>query len=105
MKNIFLITLLLPPAAFASDADYILVIKAHRFQPSELTIPSGKKIKLVIDNQDASPEEFDSHALNREKAIAANSRTTLYIGPLDSGRYPFDGELHEDTAQGVIIVR
>ena len=105
MKNIFLISLLLPLAALAADADYTLVIREHRFQPPELTVPSGKKIKLLIENQDATPEEFDSHALNREKLIGGHGSATLYIGPLDSGRYPFTGEFHEATAQGAIIAR
>jgi len=105
MKNILLVTLLFPLAAFAADADYTLVIKDHRFQPSELIVPSGKKIKLLIINQDATPEEFESHALNREKLIAGNGKTILYIGPLDSGRYPFFGEFHEASATGVIIAR
>lgn len=105
MKNILFIALLFPFTALAVDADYTLVIKDHRFSPSELTVPSGKKITLLIENQDATPEEFDSHALNREKKIAANGSIKLYIGPLDSGRYSFAGEMHEDTAQGVIIVR
>ena len=105
MKNILLISLLFTTAAFAADADYTVVLREHRFQPAELIVPSGKKIKLVIENQDATQEEFDSHALNREKAIAANGSVTLYIGPLESGRYPYSGELHETTAQGVIVAR
>lgn len=105
MKNIFLIAFLLPFAALAADADYTLVIKEHRFLPAELTVPSGKKIKLLIENQDATPEEFDSHALNREKVIGGHGSATLYIGPLDTGRYPFTGEFHEATAQGAIIAR
>lgn len=105
MKTIFLISLLLPLTALAADADYTLVIKDHRFQPAELTIPTGKKIKLLIENQDATPEEFDSYALNREKVIVGNGSATLYIGPLDSGRYTFVGEFHDSTAQGVINAR
>ena len=105
MKNILLIALLLPLAAFAADADYTLAIKDHRFQPAELTVPSGKKFKLLIENQDATPEEFDSYALNREKVIVGHGSATLYIGPLDSGRYPFVGEFHDSTAQGVINAR
>ena len=103
MKRLFLITLLLPLAAHANDADYKLVINDHRFQTAELTIPSGTKIKLLIENQDATPEEFDSHPLNREKAIAGHSTATIYIGPLTPGRYSFTGEFHEATAQGVIV--
>ena len=105
MKLVKLIPLLLPLTAFAAAPDYALIIKDHRFQPAELTIPSGKKVKLLIENQDATPEEFDSFALNREKVIVGHGNATLYIGPLDSGRYPFIGEFHESTAQGVINVR
>lgn len=103
MKTIFFFALLFPFAVLA--ADYTLVLREHRFEPAELIVPSGVKIKLVIDNLDATAEEFDSHALNREKPLAGNSRTTLYLGPLDAGRYSFDGELHEDTARGVLIAR
>lgn len=103
MKRLLLIALLLPFSAHA--ADYMLTIKDHQFQPAELTIPSGTKIKLLIENQDASPEEFDSHPLNREKVITGHSTATVYIGPLSPGRYTFTGEFHEATAQGVIVAQ
>jgi plastocyanin len=105
MKRLLYITLLLPLAAFAADTEYKLVINDHRFQPAELTIPSGTKIKLTVENQDATPEEFDSHPLNREKTIAGHSTATIFIGPLAPGRYPFTGEFHETTAQGTIIAQ
>ena len=110
MRIFCFITLLFPLASYAADADhkpndYKLVINDHRFQPAELTIPSGTKIRLSVENQDATPEEFDSHELNREKAIAGHSTATIYIGPLDPGRYPFTGEFHSATAQGVIIAQ
>lgn len=95
--------LMLPTSVLAADADYQIVIHEHRFQPAELTVPSGKKIKLKIENRDATPEEFESHALNREKVIAGKSSATIFIGPLKPGRYPFVGEFNEKTAQGVII--
>ncbi len=105
MKNTCLLALLLPFAAHAADADYTLVIREHRFQTSELTVPSGKKIRLLIENQDAAPEEFESHALNREKVIAGHGSATLYIGPLDPGRYTYIGEFNEETAHGVIVAQ
>jgi hypothetical protein len=103
MRHLLLIALLLPFTAYADD--YLLTIKDHRFQPSELTIPAGTKIKLLIKNQDPTPEEFDSHSLNREKLVAGNSTATVYIGPLTPGRYPFTGEFHDTTALGVIIAQ
>lgn len=105
MKKICFLALLLPFSVFAADADYSLVIKDHRFQPAELTVPADSKIKLLIENRDDTPEEFESHALNREKVIAAHGKATLYIGPLEAGRYPFFGEFNEASAQGVIIAK
>jgi hypothetical protein len=100
MKHLFLITLLLPFTVHAEE--YLLRIKDHQFQPAELKVPSGTKFKLMIENQDATPEEFDSHSLNREKLIAGHSTAMVFIGPLTPGRYPFTGEFHDTTAQGVI---
>jgi len=105
VKHLLLILLLLPLSVFAEDEVYSLLIKEHRFQPAEITIPAGKKVKLLVENQDATPEEFESHSLNREKIIAGKSKVTIYIGPLSPGRYPFEGEFNAKTAQGVIIAQ
>ncbi len=93
----------LPALAFAADLEVNLVIKDHRFAPSELKVPAGQKVRLIIDNQDATPEEFESHELNREKVVAANSKAAVFIGPLKPGRYPFIGEFNAATAKGVIV--
>lgn len=96
---------LIPAATLAADPDYTLAIQDHRFQPAELSVPADKKIKLTIENRDATPEEFESHALNREKLVAGKSSTTIFIGPLKPGRYPFLGEFNDKTAQGVIVAQ
>lgn len=93
------------PAAWAADGEYALTIQDHRFQPAELVIPAGKKIRLSVENRDATPEEFESHDLNREKIIAGKSAITIYVGPLAPGRYRFYGEYNEKTAQGVIVAQ
>ena len=103
LRYLLLTALLLPLNVLA--ADLLLTIKNHQFQPAELVVPSGMKIKLRIDNQDSTPEEFDSYLLNREKVIAAHSSAIIFIGPLTPGRYPFTGEFHQATAQGVIVAQ
>jgi len=105
MKQLLLILLLLPLASHAEDDIYTLIIKDHRFQPAEIIVPSGKKIKLLVENQDATPEEFESHSLNREKIIAGKSKVTIFIGPLSPGRYTFEGEFNAMTAQGVVVAQ
>ncbi len=97
--------LLLPLSVSAADTEFNLTIKDHRFQPTELTVPADKKVKLVVENQDATPEEFESHSLNREKVITGNSEAIIHIGPLEPGRYPFFGEFNQATAQGVIVAK
>lgn len=92
-------------AVAAADNEYRLVIQDHRFQPAELVVPVGKKIRLMVENRDATPEEFESHDLNREKVIAGKSTASIFIGPLASGRYRFYGEFNEKTAQGVIVAQ
>jgi hypothetical protein len=101
-----ILALLLPLAAFADDpVVYTLVLKDHRFQPAELTVPAGKKIKLLIENRDETSDEFESYELNREKVLPGQRTTTLFIGPLEEGRYPYFGEFAEETAKGVIIAK
>lgn len=85
--------------------EHTLVIQDHRFTPSEITIPAGSKVRIIIDNRDASSEEFDSDSLGREKVVAGKSRGAVVIGPLKPGRYPFMGEFHAQTAQGAVIVQ
>ncbi len=97
--------LVMPLGATAAPKDYVVVIKNHRFEPAEITIPAGQKIKLVVDNQDATPEEFESHSMNREKVIPGGSKAGIWIGPLKPGSYDFVGEYHEDTARGKVIAK
>lgn len=83
---------------------YNLKIKNHRFEPAEINVAAGEKFKLIVENLDETPEEFESYELKREKIIAANSTAQIYISPLKPGEYEFMGEFHQDTAQGKIIV-
>ena len=106
MKSIIAILILgLSLSAFAEEEDFSLVIQNHQFEPSELIIPANKKIKLRIENKDSTPEEFESHELNREKLVAGKSAVTIYIGPLKAGRYPFWGEFNEKTAKGTVVAQ
>jgi len=91
--------------ASAQEAEVQLVIRNHRFEPAEITVPAGKKVKLIIDNQDATAEEFESYELNREKVVPAKAQVAIFVGPLQPGRYPFFGDFHKDTAQGVLIAK
>jgi hypothetical protein len=104
MRAKMLMTLLsLSAAALAADPEFAIQLREHRFTPSEIKVPAGVKVKLIIDNQDGTPEEFDSFSLNREKIVFANSKGTVFIGPLKPGHYEFIGEFNKSSAKGVVI--
>jgi len=103
MRRLLIVLLLLPSVCLAADAEFRLSIRDHRFEPAELRVPAGKRIRLTIVNQDAAAEEFESYELHREKLIPGNSSGTVYIGPLEPGRYPYFGDFHPDTTTGVIV--
>ena len=97
--------LLAVSAAGAEDATFKLTIRNHRFEPTELMVPAGQKIKLEVENQDATPEEFESYELNREKVLPAKATVVIFVGPLKPGRYPFFGEFNKESAKGELIAK
>ncbi len=92
-------------SASAQAEEYVITLKGNQFSPKELIIPSGRKIKVTVKNLDATPAEFESSDLNREKVVAANSEVIVFIGPLDAGRYGYFDDFHRDTTTGMIIAK
>ena len=101
---IFLAALCLSGPAIADDPVQIAVkLKDHRFDPAEIHVPTGKPTVLIVTNEDATPDEFDSSALKVEKIIVGGHYATIRLRPLAPGRYPFMGEFNPDTAKGVVV--
>ncbi|MFL5267474.1 MAG: cupredoxin domain-containing protein [Stellaceae bacterium] len=89
----------------AQESTYTLAIKDHMFQPTEIEIPAGRKVALIVKNEDPTPEEFESIQLRREKVVPGGQEITVYIGPLKPGRYEFFGDFNPKTARGHIVVK
>ncbi len=96
-------SLLFSAAAYAED--YVITLKNNQFSPKELIIPAGQKIKITVKNLDATPAEFESSDLDREKVVGANSEIIIFIGPLDAGSYGYFDDFHRDTTTGIIIAK
>ena len=88
-----------------APSEFTLTIRDHKFEPAELVVPAGQKVKIKVVNADATPEEFESHELNREKVIPGNATAMIFVGPLKPGEYPFFGEFNPKTAQGKLIAK
>jgi plastocyanin len=93
------------PASAADEPSFTLTIKDHLFSPDMVEVPANTKVTLVINNMDSTPEEFDSHALKREKVIPGGGSGVVHIGPLKPGEYKFVGEYHESTAKGRVVAK
>ena len=111
IKNVMLRWILLialmsfAAAAQALEYEAKLAIHDHKFDPVTLTVPANTKIKLLVENQDATPEEFESSDLYREKVVIGKGTITVLLGPLDAGKYHFFGDFHQETAQGDLVVK
>jgi len=98
--------LVISSAAFAAgEPEFSVSIENHKFTPDRIEIPAGQKVKLLVENKDATPEEFESHPLKIEKVIPGKSKATIFVGPLKAGEYKFVGEFNEKTAKGVIVAK
>lgn len=95
--------LALNAAAFADTLTVKLAIQNRQFTPQDLTLPAGTKVKLIIHNQDVIPAEFESYDLSREIVVPGHSQVTVYIGPLNPGRYNFFNDFNH-AAQGWVVV-
>ncbi len=99
------ICICLPVLSLAqTQSSNTIVIKDHKFIPSQLTIPAGQKVKVTIDNQDSTAEEFESFDLDREEVVEGHQQIVIFIGPLKAGTYNYWADYHKDST-GVIVVQ
>lgn len=86
-----------------ADSPIALKLKDHKFTPAEIHVKANTPNVITMTNEDPTAEEFDSTSLKVEKVVAGNSSGDIRLRPLAPGRYPFMGEFHSATAQGVVI--
>jgi Cupredoxin-like domain len=89
--------------SLTSAQELTVTIKNHRFEPTELRVPAGKRVTIYVVNDDPTPEEFESVSMKVEKIIPGKSKGLVRVGPLTPGRYDFFGDFNQDTAKGVVI--
>ena len=84
-------------AALADDPSFLIMLKNNQFVPSEVQIPAGVKVKLVVHNDNTTPSEFESTQFHREKVVPPGQEITVFVGPLDPGSYEFFDDFHPET--------
>jgi hypothetical protein len=90
--------------ALADDPVVTITLRDHQFVPSEVPVPAGVKVKLLIKNEQSVSGEFESTSLHREKIVGAGGEITVYVGPLDPGSYEIFDDFHRET-RGHLVVK
>jgi plastocyanin len=98
------VLLALSASARADDTVSLsLVLKNHQFDPAEVHAPPGKQIAIHVKNLNDIVSEFESNDLHFEKIVPVGSEVTVYVHPLQPGRYNFYDDFHHAT-QGYLVV-
>ncbi|MDB5733619.1 MAG: hypothetical protein JWN16_256 [Alphaproteobacteria bacterium] len=102
MKKLILALLFVVTPALAAEP-IIVHLKGHKFYPSTIKVKAGQPSMITLFNDDDTADEFDSSSLKVEKVVGGHAKGNIRLRALPPGKYPFMGEFHAATAQGVVI--
>jgi hypothetical protein len=90
------------PAVALADDPVHLILKDHRFVPTEVSVPADQRFRIEVVNQDPTPAEFESSDLRAEKIVVPGGKITVLAGPLKPGTYTFFDDYNPDQAKGTL---
>jgi hypothetical protein len=97
-----------PPAGSArAEEEPVFVIEFNdgKVTPQRLEVPANRRFKIELRNSGASPAEFESNELRKEKVLAPNSTSFLVIRTLDPGEYPFFDDFHPEAPPAMLVAK
>jgi Cupredoxin-like domain len=86
-----------------ADAPIIVHLKNHKFSPATIKVKANQPAMIILFNDDDGADEFDSSSLKIERVVPGHNKGNIRLRALAPGKYPFMGEFHAATAQGVVI--
>lgn len=98
------IVLAVLPARADEMPSFDIVMKDGAITPARLAVPANAPFRLTIANQGATPAEFESVALHKEKVLAAGATSSLVIRRLEAGEYDFIDDFHPG-ARAVLVAK
>jgi hypothetical protein len=103
MKRLVILAAIFLATPALADGPIAVTLQNHKFTPNVIHVKANTPSVIALTNKDAQAEEFDSSSLKVEKVVAGNSSGNVRLRALAQGKYPFMGEYHSATAQGVVI--
>ncbi len=95
--------LLIAAAPALADTTIAVTLKNHKFSPSVIKVKANQPSMIILSNDDDTADEFDSTSLKVEKVVPGHQKGNVRIRALAPGKYPFMGEYHAATAQGIVV--
>lgn len=88
-------------------APVVIEFKDGVITPQTVEIATGEAAELLIRNSGTSACEFESKVLKKEAVVGPGQEMTVKLPALPAGSYAFVDEFHEheETAQGVVVVK
>lgn len=96
--------LVFPVLAHAATTLATLVVHNAQLEPNELVLPVNTRVKLLIQNQDNLPFEFESYDLSLEVVVPPQGKRSIFIKPLQPGTYRFFNDFDHEL-QGTIVTQ
>jgi len=87
----------------AEELTIALRVQAEGFQPASIAAPAGARIRLEVSNETATPIEFESFELNRERVVPPGQKAMVYLSGLSAGSYEFFDDFNQKR-RGVLTV-
>lgn len=95
------------PSTPAGDA-IVIVAKDLAFQTTDVTVPAGEPVAIVLDNQEGAPHNIAikdaAGSMVFKGEIVSNAKVTNNVPALAAGAYPFLCEVHP-AMQGTITAQ
>jgi len=100
-----LLALQLASARADDEPVFTIEFKDGSVTPLRIEVPANTRFRLDLRNSGATPAEFESNELHKEKVLAPDSRSILVFRTLDPGEYTFFDDFHPDAPKAVILAK
>lgn len=93
------------PARADDEPTFRITFKDGVIEPLRIEVPANTRIRLELVNIGATPAEFESVELRKEKVLAPGSDSVMVLRRLDPGEYDFFDDFHLDMPHAVVVAK
>lgn len=105
-RTVITLGLLLAGTAQAADVPTFSVeLRDGVISTRRIEVPAGQRFRIEVINKGQTPAEFESLPLGLELVVAPGGTRTRVLPGKSPGTYPFYDDFHQQTTQGVFVIK